>query len=158
MPEFPASILSAHPEEKEDLTKGGCILVGDKNSIVTCGIRPKKPSMIKHWDEISRNLPEKTTPRAVGNPVQKIKAIIRGDIPECGPNFARNRRRSRCGPLGWARSEPPHPRIDPHAMGVHPVDKCDLEVLVRVAYVERRWGFLPTVVPLIVDGRNSFAA
>jgi len=45
-----------------------------------------------------------------------------------------------------------------HAMGVHPFDKCDLEVLVRVAYVEGRWGFLPTVVPLIVDGRNSFAA
>lgn len=85
MPKFPDAIQNG--EEREDLTKGGCMLVGDKNTIFTYGIRPGKPRMVKNWAEISRNLPEKTTPRAVGNPVQEIKAAIRGEIPKCGSNF-----------------------------------------------------------------------
>ena len=66
---------------------GGCLLVGDKNTIYSPGMRPTAPRLIKNWTTIRRALPEKTVPRAVGNPVQEIMAAIRGDIQEPGSNF-----------------------------------------------------------------------
>ncbi len=87
MPEFPDAIHSATPELKKELTTGGCMIVGDKNTILTPGMRPGAPRLLNNWEDISRNLPEKTTPRAVGNPVQEIMAAIRGNIPKCGSNF-----------------------------------------------------------------------
>jgi hypothetical protein len=66
---------------------GGCLLVGDKNTIYSPGMRPTAPRLIKDWSTIRRALPEKTLPRAVGNPVQEIMAAIRGDIQKPGSNF-----------------------------------------------------------------------
>lgn len=67
---------------------GGCLLVGDKNTIYSPGMRPDSPRLVKDWDAIRRgNLPPKKTPRAVGNPVKELFAAIRGDIPKCGSNF-----------------------------------------------------------------------
>ena len=87
MPKFPKSILSGTPEMKKDLNPGGCMMVGNKNTIISPGMRPDKPRLVNNWEEISLHLPEKKTPRAVGNPVQEIMAAIRGNIPKCGSNF-----------------------------------------------------------------------
>lgn len=69
------------------ILNGGCLLVGDKNTIYSPGMRPTAPRLIKDWSTIRRALPEKTVPRAVGNPVQEIMAAIRGDIDKPGSNF-----------------------------------------------------------------------
>lgn len=67
---------------------GGCLLVGDKNTIYSPGMRPNSPRLEKDWDHWRRgNLPPKNTPRAVGNPVEELFAAVRGDIPKCGSNF-----------------------------------------------------------------------
>lgn len=67
---------------------GGCLMVGDKNTIYSPGMRPNSPRLVKDWEHWRRgNLPPKKTPRAVGNPVQELFAAIRGDIPKCGSNF-----------------------------------------------------------------------
>ena len=67
---------------------GGCLLVGEKNTIYSPGMRPNSPRLENDWDTIRRgNLPPKKTPRAVGNPVEELFAAIRGDIPKCGSNF-----------------------------------------------------------------------
>jgi predicted dehydrogenase len=87
MPKFPQAILSGTPEMKKELNPGGCMIVGNKNTIISPGMRPVSPKLLNNWEEISRNLPEKKTPRAVGNPVQEIMAAIRGEIPGCGSNF-----------------------------------------------------------------------
>ncbi len=87
LPKFPESILSSSAEEKKELAKGGCMLVGSKNTIFSPGMKPTKPRMMNDWEEISRDLPAKTTPRPVGNPVAEIIAAIQGDIPKCGSNF-----------------------------------------------------------------------
>ena len=87
MPKFPDAILSGDPEYKNDLPKGGCMLVGEKNTILSPGMRPTNPRLVYNWDEIQLNLPEKTTPRAVGGPVEEIIAAVKGDIPRCGSNF-----------------------------------------------------------------------
>ncbi|MFC2115076.1 Gfo/Idh/MocA family oxidoreductase [Bacteroidota bacterium] len=87
MPEFPEVVYSGTPELKERISKGGCMMVGDKNTIISPGMRPDNPKLLNNWEEISQNLPEKTTPRAVGSPVAEIKAAIRGDIPGCSSNF-----------------------------------------------------------------------
>ena len=62
-------------------------MVGTKNTMVSPGLRPVNPWLLNDWEDIRRNPPEKTTPRAVGNPVKEIKAAIRGDIPACSSNF-----------------------------------------------------------------------
>ena len=87
MPELPESIYAQDPETKAELIKGGIMMVGDKNTLFSPGMRPGEPKLLYNWEEIRRNLPEKTTPRAVGNPVEEIKAAVRGDIPRCGSNF-----------------------------------------------------------------------
>ncbi len=67
---------------------GGCLMIGDKNTLFSPGMRPTSPRLVHNWNEIRRgNLPPKTTPRAVGNPVQELFAAVRGDIPKCGSNF-----------------------------------------------------------------------
>ncbi len=88
MPKFPEAVHSSSAEEKLKLTKGGgCMMVGEKNTILSPGLRPTNPKLVYNWDEISRNPLEKTTPRAIGNPIQEIKAAIRGEIPKCSSNF-----------------------------------------------------------------------
>ena len=69
------------------IQSGGCLMVGDKNTIYSPGMRPTAPRLIKDWRTIRRALPEKTVPRAIGNPVQEIMAAIRGDIRKPGSNF-----------------------------------------------------------------------
>ena len=87
MPEFPDAVYAETPEIKNELASGGCMLIGDKNTIISPGMRPVAPKLLNNWKEISRNLPEKTTPRAVGNPVKEIMTAIRGDIPKCSSSF-----------------------------------------------------------------------
>jgi hypothetical protein len=50
-------------------------------------MRPGNPKLIYNWEDIQQNPVKKITPRAVGNPVQEIKAAIRGEIDKCGSNF-----------------------------------------------------------------------
>jgi len=69
------------------ILNGGCLLVGDKNTIYSPGMRPTAPRLIKDWSTIRGALPEKTVPRAVGNPVLEIMAAIRGDIDKPSSNF-----------------------------------------------------------------------
>ncbi|MCH7226212.1 Gfo/Idh/MocA family protein [Haloferula sp. A504] len=66
---------------------GGCLLVGEKNTIVSPGMRPTSPRMLENWDEIRRNLPAKTLPRAVGGPIKELFAAIRGEIEKPGSDF-----------------------------------------------------------------------
>lgn len=87
MPKFPEAVHALEPEAKKGMAEGGCIMVGDKNTILSPGMRPVRPRLVYNWEEISRNLPEKTTPRAIGNPVTEIMAAVRGDIPKCSSNF-----------------------------------------------------------------------
>lgn len=87
MPKMPDSILAETPERKQKWIEGGCLLVGDRNTLISQGMRPTSPRLLNDWEEIRRSRPEKTTPRAVGNPVKEIMAAIRGDIPKCGSNF-----------------------------------------------------------------------
>ncbi|WP_146526332.1 hypothetical protein [Novipirellula artificiosorum] len=87
MPKLPEGVLSDSAGMKSELAKGGCMMVGDKNTMVSPGMRPNNPRLVDHWEEISCSPLEPTTPRAVGNPVQEIMAAIRGDIPKCGSNF-----------------------------------------------------------------------
>ncbi len=87
MPKFPAEVHALPAEAKGSMAEGGCLMIGDKNTLFSPGMRPVKPRLVYNWDDISQNLPEKTTPRAVGNPVAEIMAAVRGDIPKCGSNF-----------------------------------------------------------------------
>jgi hypothetical protein len=87
MPKFPKEVLAESPEIRNAISTGGCMMVGDKNTILSPSMRPGSPKLVYNWEEISRNPIEKTTPRAVGNPVKEIMAAIRGDIDKCGSNF-----------------------------------------------------------------------
>ena len=87
MPEFPEPVYAESPEMKEGLAKGGCMMIGDKNTLLSPGMRPGYPKLLYNWEDISRQELEKTTPRAPGNPVQEIMAVLRGDIPKCSSNF-----------------------------------------------------------------------
>ncbi|MGB0372432.1 MAG: Gfo/Idh/MocA family oxidoreductase [Opitutales bacterium] len=87
MPRLPMDVVGDDPEKKKRWVEGGCLLIGDKNTIVSRGMRPTSPRMQNDWEDIRRSLPEKTTPRAIGNPVKEIMAVIRGEIPQCGSNF-----------------------------------------------------------------------
>ena len=84
MPRFSEALKKNHQIENE----GGCLLIGDKNTIYSPGMRPQSPRLVNDWETIRRgHLPPKNTPRAVGNPVKELFAAIRGDIPKCGSNF-----------------------------------------------------------------------
>jgi predicted dehydrogenase len=87
MPKFPEAVHSETPKMKHAIGTGGCMMVGAKNTLLSPSMRPVQPKLINNWEELINNLPEKTTPRAVGNPVQEIMAAIRGDIDKCGSNF-----------------------------------------------------------------------
>ncbi|MEM7143620.1 MAG: Gfo/Idh/MocA family oxidoreductase [Verrucomicrobiota bacterium] len=66
---------------------GGCLLVGDKNTIVSPGMRPTSPRLQENWLELRRELPEKTIPRAVGGPVKEAMAAILGEVEKPGSDF-----------------------------------------------------------------------
>jgi predicted dehydrogenase len=75
-------------KKNNKIESGGCLLIGDKNTIYSPGMRPDSPRLENDWDTIRRgHLPPKNTPRAVGNPVKELFTAIRGDIPKCGSNF-----------------------------------------------------------------------
>ncbi len=78
------------PEAAKSISKidgGGGMLIGDKNTIISPGMRPTSPRLLNNWMELRRELPPKTIPRAVGGPVAEIIAAIKGDIEKCGSNF-----------------------------------------------------------------------
>ncbi len=82
LPDIPDSLHSM-----TDLAGGGCLLVGDKNTIVSPSMRPTSPRLLNDWMELRRELPEKTLPRAVGGPVKEIMAAIKGEIEKPGSDF-----------------------------------------------------------------------
>ena len=85
LPRLPEAIKKSVLDERG--LAGGCLLVGDKNTLYSPGMRPTSPRLVNDWDELRRHLPPKTLPRAVGNPVKELFAAIRGDIAKCGSNF-----------------------------------------------------------------------
>lgn len=87
MPKFPEAVYAETPEMKKAISSGGCMMVGDKNTIFSPSMRPVKPRLMNNWEEISKNPIEQTTPRPVGNPVKEIMTAVRGDIDKCGSNF-----------------------------------------------------------------------
>lgn len=87
MPKFPKEVHAETPEVKKAIGTGGCMMIGSNNTLLSPSMRPVRPKLIDNWDEISQNPADKITPRPVGNPVQEIKAAIRGDIDKCGSNF-----------------------------------------------------------------------
>jgi predicted dehydrogenase len=82
LPDFPDSMKNAEPD-----LEGGCIIVGEKNTIFSPGMRPTSPRFLNDWVELRKALPPKTTPRAVGSPVEEIIAAIRGEIQKAGSHF-----------------------------------------------------------------------
>lgn len=87
MPKLPKEVHAETPEMLKAIGTGGCMMIGDKNTVLSPSMRPGKPKLIYNWEELSENLPERTTPRAVGNPVKEIITAVKGDIPKCGSNF-----------------------------------------------------------------------
>jgi len=85
LPRIPEAIKPAFQDEKN--FSGGCLLVGDKNTIFSPGMKPREARLVDNWTELQEQLPPKTLPRAVGNPVKELFAAIRGDIKQCGSNF-----------------------------------------------------------------------
>ena len=84
LPQLPDALKSGNPK---NILKGGCLLVGSKNSIYSPGMRPTSPRLVDDWNELKRSLPAKTLPRAIGNPVKEIIGAVKGDIDKCGSNF-----------------------------------------------------------------------
>jgi len=88
LPEMPASLVDETGKLKTKVGAGGCYLKGKDNTIVAQGMRPTSPKVDQGWDEIRRNLPEKTTPRSPGGgPIGELFASIRGDMEKPGSNF-----------------------------------------------------------------------
>ena len=85
LPRLPES-LKASVKQSKSLAQG-CLLVGDKNSIFSTGMRPTSPRLVDDWTDLRRELPPKTLTRAVGNPVKELFAAVRGEIDKCGSNF-----------------------------------------------------------------------
>jgi predicted dehydrogenase len=85
LPRFPDSMKT--PTHLEEIPKGGCLLVGDKNSIYSPSMRPTSPRLVNNWLELRRQLPPKILTRAVGGPVKELFAAISGEIEKCGSNF-----------------------------------------------------------------------
>ena len=67
--------------------EGGGFLVGEKNTIVSPGMRPTSPRLLDNWTELRREIPPKTIPRAVGGPVKEIIAAIKGEIEKPASDF-----------------------------------------------------------------------
>lgn len=82
LPKFPKSLKGS-----ESTLEGGCLLVGDKNTIFSPGMRPTSPQLVNGWLELRKSLPPKTAPRAIGNPVKEIIAAICGEIPKASSDF-----------------------------------------------------------------------
>ncbi len=82
LPRLPESMKNS-----DSATGGGCLLVGEKNTIVSPGMRPTSPRIENDWMEIRRNLPEKTIPRAIGGPIRELFGALRGEIEKPGSNF-----------------------------------------------------------------------
>jgi predicted dehydrogenase len=82
LPKLPKSL---HTMQKID--GGGCLLVGEKNTIVSPGMRPTSPRLLNNWTELRREIPPKTIPRAVGGPVKEVIAAIKGEIEKPGSDF-----------------------------------------------------------------------
>jgi predicted dehydrogenase len=85
LPKLPESLNS--PEKAGKLTAGGILMIGDKNTLYSPGMRPTSPRLVDNWRELRAELPDKTLPRAVGGPVKEIIAAVRGEIAKCGSNF-----------------------------------------------------------------------
>ncbi|MEM7697422.1 MAG: Gfo/Idh/MocA family oxidoreductase [Verrucomicrobiota bacterium] len=82
LPQIPENM-----KKSGDVTGGGCLLVGDQNTIVSPGMRPTSPRIENGWDELRRSLPPKTIPRAIGGPIKELFGAIRGEIEAPGSNF-----------------------------------------------------------------------
>lgn len=82
LPKLPESL-----KENPDIPGGGCLMVGDKNTLFSPGMRPTSPRLVDNWLEVRRELPPKTIPRAVGGPIKELFAAISGEIEKCGSNF-----------------------------------------------------------------------
>lgn len=82
LPSVPESVRSMR-----NIEGGGCLLVGDKNTLVSPSMRPTSPRLLNDWDEIRRDLPPKVIPRAIGGPVKEVMAAILGDVEKAGSNF-----------------------------------------------------------------------
>ena len=82
LPRLPKSLHSL-----QKIEGGGCLLVGEKNTIVSPGMRPTSPRLLDNWAELRREIPPKTIPRAVGGPVKEIIAAIKGEIEKPGSDF-----------------------------------------------------------------------
>jgi len=87
LPKFPESMRDPSTGKIKYDGTGGCLLIGDKNTIYSPGMRPTSPRLTKDWMELRRNLPEKTIPRAIGGPVREVIGAIRGEIDKPGSNF-----------------------------------------------------------------------
>ena len=61
LPKLPESL-----KKNPDIPGGGCLMVGDKNTLFSPGMRPRSPRLVDNWLEVRRELPPKTIPRAVG--------------------------------------------------------------------------------------------
>jgi predicted dehydrogenase len=85
LPKLPENMIESYG--LRTILSGGCLLMGDKNILYSPGMRPNAPRLLKNWRELRNSLPEKTVPRAVGNPVQEIFAAIRGEIKKPSSNF-----------------------------------------------------------------------
>lgn len=85
LPRMPESFQGTATDDRE--MAGGCLLVGTKNLLYSTGMRPTSPRLVEHWEDIKRQLPPKTLPRAVGSPVKELFAAVRGEIKHCGSNF-----------------------------------------------------------------------
>lgn len=85
LPQLPESLRNQ--ADPKFILAGGCMLVGEKNTIHSPGMRPTSPRLVNDWDELKRALPPKTLTRSVGNPVKEIIAAVKGEIAKCGSNF-----------------------------------------------------------------------
>ena len=87
LPKFPGEMRDPETGEIKYERAGGCLLVGDKNTIYSPGMRPTSPRLVKDWMELRRNLPSKTIPRAIGGPIREVIGAVLGDIEKPGSNF-----------------------------------------------------------------------
>ncbi|NJL19547.1 MAG: hypothetical protein HC901_04750, partial [Bdellovibrionaceae bacterium] len=87
LPKFPEEMNDPQTGKPKFEGAGGCIMIGDKNTLYSPSMRPTSPSLVKNWQELRRNLPEKTIPRAIGGPVREVIGAIRGEIEKPGSNF-----------------------------------------------------------------------
>jgi predicted dehydrogenase len=86
LPQLPASLKNVN--DPGYVLRGGCLLVGDQNTLHSPGMRPTSPKLVMNWEDIRRGgLPPKTLPRAVGDPVEEIIAALKGEVEKCGSNF-----------------------------------------------------------------------